>query len=147
MRALLRTAMANVEENSYAVGVIRDAVREAYENKKKARLTREAQLRSMYRPQYSHEMRASPEPMDQAQDRCEGLPLRHESSLNTPAPTTPDANATAKAAPPIIPTATTRPLNSTPSLGSPAQGHAAAPSPPASDPLSMLAPPISLTTT
>jgi len=147
VRALLRTAMANVEENSYAVGVIRDAVREAYENKKKARLTREAQLRSMYRPQYSHEMRASPEPMDQAQDRCEGLPLRHESSLNTPAPTTPDANATAKAAPPIIPTATTRPLNATPSLGSPAQGHAAAPSPPASDPLSMLAPPISLTTT
>ncbi|WFD18694.1 phospholipase A2 [Malassezia caprae] len=41
VRALLRTAMANVEEGSRSVRVIRDTVREAYERKKKARLARE----------------------------------------------------------------------------------------------------------
>ena len=46
VRALLRTAMANVEEGSRAVGVIREAVREAYESRKKTRLEREAQSAS-----------------------------------------------------------------------------------------------------
>lgn len=42
VRALLRTAMANVEEGSYGIQVIRAAVRDAYESRRAARLAREA---------------------------------------------------------------------------------------------------------
>ncbi|WFC98996.1 phospholipase A2 [Malassezia yamatoensis] len=42
VRALLRTAMANVEEGSYGIEVIRAAVRESYEARRLARLAREA---------------------------------------------------------------------------------------------------------
>ncbi|WFD43086.1 phospholipase A2 [Malassezia psittaci] len=42
VRALLRTAMANVEEGSYGIEVIRTAVRESYEARRLARLAREA---------------------------------------------------------------------------------------------------------
>ena len=41
VRALLRTAMANVEEGSSAIGVIRDTVREAYLERRARRLARE----------------------------------------------------------------------------------------------------------
>ncbi|WFD22282.1 phospholipase A2 [Malassezia equina] len=47
VRALLRTAMANVEEGSRSVRVIRETVREAYERRKKARLAREAGMPSV----------------------------------------------------------------------------------------------------
>ena len=41
VRALLRTAMANVGEDSSAINVIRDTVREAYYERKSRRLARE----------------------------------------------------------------------------------------------------------
>jgi len=47
VRALLRTAMANVEEGSRAARVIRSTVREAYETRRAARLAREAQLAAL----------------------------------------------------------------------------------------------------
>lgn len=64
VRALLRTAMANVEEGSRAVGVIREAVREAYESRKKTRLEREAQSasRRMARAEASKEAHGAQDP-------------------------------------------------------------------------------------
>ena len=66
VRALLRTAMANVEEGSRSVRVIRDAVREAYERKKKARLAREAGVPSVTVTDTGHvpHRRSSPTPAD-----------------------------------------------------------------------------------
>ena len=69
VRALLRTAMANVEEGSRAVGVIREAVREAYESRKKTRLEREAQSasRRMARAEASKEAHGAQDPANASQ--------------------------------------------------------------------------------
>lgn len=69
VRALLRTAMANVEEGSRAVGVIREAVREAYESRKKTRLEREAQSasRRMARAEASKEAHGAQDPANAPQ--------------------------------------------------------------------------------
>ena len=69
VRALLRTAMANVEEGSRAVGVIREAVREAYESRKKTRLEREAQSasRRMARAEAAREAHGPQEPANAPQ--------------------------------------------------------------------------------
>ena len=69
VRALLRTAMANVEEGSRAVGVIREAVREAYESRKKTRLEREAQSasRRMARAEAAREAHGPQEPANTPQ--------------------------------------------------------------------------------
>ena len=69
VRALLRTAMANDEEGSRAVGVIREAVREAYESRKKTRLEREAQSasRRMARAEAAREAHGPQEPANTPQ--------------------------------------------------------------------------------
>lgn len=69
VRALLRTAMANVEEGSRAVGVIREAVREAYESRKKTRLERESQSasRRMARAEASKEAHGAQDPANAPQ--------------------------------------------------------------------------------
>ncbi|WFD26331.1 phospholipase A2 [Malassezia nana] len=149
VRALLRTAMANVEEGSRSVRVIREAVREAYERKKKARLAREAGVPSVKvtseeetaTEEPSQPTPAHPDPPTGPRGVAGPVPGEHldppeddELSSSSTASASAQAQAPESASSP-------KPSNDAPISGGDTDRVRATPALPA-DPLAMLAPPV-----